>query len=119
MAEDDGWGGLDAPLAALRTTLNIDTAKRVINYNDSPDIPFDRSLNPYRGCEHGCVYCFARPTHSYLGPSAGQDFESRLFHKPDAPETCCKNWRTRKMPTSQSRSALILIPTSQWSASWN
>lgn len=86
VAEDDGWGGLDAPIAALRTTLTIDTAKRVINYNDSPDIPFDRSLNPYRGCEHGCVYCFARPTHSYLGLSAGQDFESRLFYKPDAPE---------------------------------
>ena len=86
VAEDDGWGGLDAPLAALRTTLNIDTAKRVINYNDSPDIPFDRSLNPYRGCEHGCVYCFARPTHTYLGLSAGQDFESRLFYKPDAPQ---------------------------------
>jgi DNA repair photolyase len=84
--EDDGWGNLDAPLISLRTTLNIDTAKRVINYNNSPDIPFDRSLNPYRGCEHGCVYCFARPTHTYLGLSAGQDFESRLFYKPDAPE---------------------------------
>lgn len=82
---DDGWGSLDAPLENLRTTLEIDSAKRILSYNASPDIPFDRSINPYRGCEHGCVYCFARPTHSYLGLSPGQDFESRLFYKPDAP----------------------------------
>lgn len=85
-AYDDGWGNLDEDLAPLQTVLGVDTVKRVITYNDSPDIPFDRSINPYRGCEHGCVYCFARPTHGYLGLSAGQDFESRLFYKPDAPE---------------------------------
>ena len=85
-ASDDGWGNLDEEQEPLQTVLAVDTAKRVITYNDSPDVPFDRSINPYRGCEHGCVYCFARPTHSYLGLSAGQDFESRLFYKPDAPE---------------------------------
>lgn len=81
---DDGWGGLDEPVEPLRTTLTVDSAKTVISYNQSPDVPFDRSINPYRGCEHGCVYCFARPTHAYLGLSAGLDFETRLFYKPDA-----------------------------------
>ncbi|WP_127478761.1 PA0069 family radical SAM protein [Sulfurivermis fontis] len=81
---DDGWGSLTA-LPTLRTELQVDTSRTVITYNDSPDVPFDRSINPYRGCEHGCVYCFARPTHAWLGLSPGLDFESRLFHKPDAP----------------------------------
>ncbi len=85
-AEDDGWGSLEEAPPPLQTVLMVDRARRVITYNDSPDIPFDRSVNPYRGCEHGCIYCFARPTHAYLGLSAGQDFESRLFHKPDAPQ---------------------------------
>lgn len=82
---DDGWGSLDAPPAALRTELLVDASRTVISYNESPDVPFDRSINPYRGCEHGCVYCFARPSHAWLGLSPGLDFESRLFHKPDAP----------------------------------
>jgi len=85
-AFDDGWGSLDELPARVPTTLSIDTAKTVISYNQSPDVPFDRSINPYRGCEHGCAYCFARPSHAYLGLSPGLDFETRLFYKPDAPE---------------------------------
>jgi DNA repair photolyase len=80
---DDGWGSLDA-LPPFRTEITHETARSVIARNDSPDIAFDRSINPYRGCEHGCVYCFARPTHAYLGLSPGLDFESRLFVKDDA-----------------------------------
>jgi DNA repair photolyase len=83
---DDGWGSLDTPLEPLTTTLKVDTSRSVISYNNSPDVGFDRSINPYRGCEHGCVYCFARPTHAYLDLSPGLDFESRLFYKPDASE---------------------------------
>jgi DNA repair photolyase len=81
---DDGWGTLDDDAPKLRTTVAIDATRTIIARNESPDIPFDRSINPYRGCEHGCVYCFARPTHAYLGLSPGQDFESRLFAKPKA-----------------------------------
>ncbi len=86
-AFDDGWGAAeDDEPPPLRTTVTRDASRGAITYNDSPDIPFDRSINPYRGCEHGCVYCFARPTHAYLGLSPGLDFETRLFAKPDAPE---------------------------------
>ena len=85
VAFDDGWQSLDE-LPPFKTTVAIDTARKVITRNDSPDIGFDRSINPYRGCEHGCVYCFARPTHAFLGLSPGLDFESRLFAKPDAPQ---------------------------------
>ncbi len=85
-AFDDGWGTLDMPSERLATTLTRELARTVITYNRSPDIHFDRSINPYRGCEHGCIYCFARPSHAYQGLSAGLDFESRLFWKPDAPD---------------------------------
>ena len=85
VAFDDGWQSLDE-LPPFKTTVAVDTARKVITRNDSPDIGFDRSINPYRGCEHGCVYCFARPTHAFLGLSPGLDFESRLFAKPDAPQ---------------------------------
>jgi DNA repair photolyase len=84
VALDDGWDNLDAPSPPLRTLMFRDTTRTIIARNDSPDIGFDRSINPYRGCEHGCTYCFARPTHAYLGMSPGLDFESKIFYKPDA-----------------------------------
>jgi DNA repair photolyase len=85
IAFDDGWRSLDE-LPPFKTTVQTDATRKIITRNDSPDIGFDRSINPYRGCEHGCVYCFARPTHAYLGMSPGLDFESKLFVKPEAAE---------------------------------
>jgi DNA repair photolyase len=85
IAFDDGWRTLD-DLPPFKTTVTEERARKIITRNESPDISFDRSINPYRGCEHGCVYCFARPTHAYMGLSPGLDFESKLFVKPDAPE---------------------------------
>ncbi|MES2148809.1 MAG: PA0069 family radical SAM protein [Pseudomonadota bacterium] len=85
-AFDDGWDADDDGHGAPRTEVSEEFAKTILSRNDSPDIPFNVSLNPYRGCEHGCIYCFARPTHSYLGLSPGLDFESRLFAKVNAPE---------------------------------
>jgi DNA repair photolyase len=81
---DDGWGTADEELPPFRTTVTIDSAKSVIQRNNSPDIPFSLSLNAYRGCEHGCIYCYARPSHAYLNLSPGLDFETKLFAKPDA-----------------------------------
>jgi len=85
IAFDDGWQSLEE-LPPFKTTVTIDSTRKIITHNSSPDISFDRSINPYRGCEHGCIYCFARPTHAYLGLSPGLDFESKLFVKPDAPK---------------------------------
>ncbi|MFS8042530.1 PA0069 family radical SAM protein [Xanthobacter sp. AM33] len=82
---DDGWQSLE-DLPPLQTQVTEERARTVITRNQSPDVGFDRSINAYRGCEHGCIYCFARPTHAYHGLSAGLDFETRLFVKPDAPE---------------------------------
>jgi len=90
IAVDDGWGSADEAVLPLTTTLAEDTTRTIIARNRSPDVPFDRSINPYRGCEHGCIYCFARPTHAYLGLSPGLDFESRLFYKPRGAELLAK-----------------------------
>ena len=79
----DGWYE-DEIVEHLNETVLPDHARSVISYNDSPDVGFDQSINPYRGCSHGCVYCFARPTHAYLGLSPGLDFETKLFYKADA-----------------------------------
>ncbi len=83
-AFDDGWTGDDALPPPLQTIVTEEQARSIISYNQSPDLPFERSINPYRGCEHGCIYCYARPTHAYLDLSPGLDFESRLFAKPNA-----------------------------------
>jgi len=84
----DGWeaGRDQAGQARPQTSVARDSSRRMIARNQSPDVPFDRSINPYRGCEHGCIYCFARPTHAWLGLSPGLDFETKLFAKPDAAE---------------------------------
>ena len=90
----DGWP-VEDDLPPLRTEVSIERPRRVITRNSSPDIGFDRSINPYRGCEHGCIYCFARPTHAFLGMSPGLDFETRLVARPETPETLEQELRAR------------------------
>ena len=87
---DDGWRAEDGGPPSLRTEVIQDSTRTIIARNQSPDISFDRSINPYRGCEHGCIYCFARPSHAYLGYSPGADFESRILVKPNAAELLAK-----------------------------
>lgn len=91
---DDGWGGED-PLPALKTEVRTEPPRSMITYNRSPDLPFDRSINPYRGCEHGCIYCFARPSHAYLGLSPGLDFETRLVARPGAAQVLAAELRRK------------------------
>jgi len=83
-AFDDGWHDSDEAPEPIETEVTVDRTQSIIARNESPDVGFDRSINPYRGCEHGCIYCFARPTHAYLGLSPGLDFETRILAKPDA-----------------------------------
>ena len=90
---DDGWGSLDEPVSRVDTVVTADASRTILTTNDSPDIPFNRSVNPYKGCEHGCAYCFARPSHAYLDLSPGLDFESRIFSKPDAADLLRKALR--------------------------
>ncbi len=85
LVEHDGWD-IEEEQVLARTEVSIETPRSVITRNKSPDLPFDRSINPYRGCEHGCIYCFARPTHAFLGLSPGLDFETQLIARPTAPE---------------------------------
>ena len=80
----DERDAIDGPAPKLRTEVTLEKPRSILSFNQSPDIGFDRSVNAYRGCEHGCIYCFARPTHAYLDLSPGLDFESKLFAKPDA-----------------------------------
>src|SRR5262249_55598766 len=83
---DDGWTAEDDEAPRIDTTLTAERAKTIITRNDSPDVGFNASINPYRGCEHGCIYCYARPAHAYMGLSPGLDFETKLFFKPGAGE---------------------------------
>ena len=94
VAEHDGWD-IEEDRSLLRTEVTVERPRSVINHVRSPDLPFDRSLNPYRGCEHGCIYCFARPSHAWLGLSAGLDFETRLIARPEAPQVLRSELRAR------------------------
>ncbi|KIC44486.1 DNA repair photolyase [Ruegeria sp. ANG-S4] len=101
----DGWD-IEEDLTTLRTEVRDEVARSLITYNKSPDLPFDRSINPYRGCEHGCVYCFARPTHAYLGLSPGLDFETRLIARPNAAQIL-----RRELSRSSYKVATIALGT--------
>lgn len=94
-AVDDGWDIAPEAPPPPKTTVSIDASRSIITKNNSPDVGFDRSINPYRGCEHGCIYCFARPSHAYLGLSPGLDFETKLFAKPDAPQLLAAELRNK------------------------
>src|SRR3954471_18096985 len=83
---DDGWTPEERETQRLQTSVTIERARSIISRNDSPDIGFSQSINPYRGCEHGCIYCYARPSHSYLDLSPGRDFQKQIFYKPNAVE---------------------------------
>jgi hypothetical protein len=115
-AFDDGWSTLDekvdASREALRTEVIWEQAHSIITGNDSPDVYFDRSINPYRGCEHGCIYCYARPTHSYLNMSPGLDFETKIIAKQNiaavlrrSPEADRDRHRDRLLPADRARTA--------------
>ena len=121
---DDGWAAPpgpdddDAPCRRRRaTTVTVQPARTIIARNDSPDIPFTQSINPYQGCEHGCIYCYARPTHAYLDLSPGIDFETRLFAKPEPRRCCARSSRSRATSATRSRWAPTPIRTSRSSAS--
>jgi len=93
--DDDGWGSLDEPLPPLETVVQPEASRSIVTRNDSPDVPFAHSINPYRGCEHGCIYCYARPSHAYVDLSPGLDFETKLFYKRDAAARLAETFRKR------------------------
>lgn len=104
-AFDDGWTlEEDEATVKLETVVGIETARTALSYNDSPDLSFDRTINTYRGCEHGCIYCYARPNHAYAGLSPGQDFESRLFVKANAAEAL-----ERELAAASYRPATVVL----------
>lgn len=103
-AVDDGWEAGSEQPGRLRTEVLRDASRSIITYNESPDIPFDRSINPFKGCEHACAYCFARPTHAYLGLSPGLDFETKIFAKFDAAELL-----TKELAKASYRPAVIAL----------
>jgi hypothetical protein len=109
---DDGWNSLEE-LPPFKTEVQVEKPRTIITRNESPDISFDRSINPYRGCEHGCVYCFARPTHAFMGLSPGLDFESKLFAKPDAARLLDKELSKDSYSRAPSPSAPTPTPTSR------
>ncbi len=92
-AWDDGWALSEESVPALETTVTAEPAKSIVSHNESPDIFFERSINPYKGCEHGCIYCYARPSHAYLNLSPGIDFETKLFYKPNAADLLEREFR--------------------------
>ena len=92
---DDGWREDDGDPPKLHTRIHAEHPKRIISRNNSPDIPFDQSINPYKGCEHGCIYCYARPSHAFLGLSPGLDFETKIFYKPNAASLLDKALRAK------------------------
>jgi DNA repair photolyase len=112
---DDGWqpspGEEEGEAPVLRTQVFEERAKSILTRNQSPDLPFSVSLNPYRGCEHGCIYCFARPTHSYLGLSPGLDFESRIYAKVNAPELLA---RELSKPAYEPEPIALGVNTDAW-----
>ncbi|WP_050927832.1 PA0069 family radical SAM protein [Aestuariivita boseongensis] len=105
LEEGDGWD-IPEDRPGFKTQVSIERPRSIITYNRSPDLPFDRSINPYRGCEHGCIYCFARPSHAYLGLSPGLDFETRLVARPQAPDVLA-----RELAAKSYRVAPIAIGT--------
>jgi DNA repair photolyase len=94
-ASDDGWAGLEAPVESVATAVLPEAARTIVTRNRSPDLPFTQSINPYRGCEHGCIYCYARPSHAYVNLSPGLDFETRLFYKSRAAELLARELGTK------------------------